>query len=315
MKNLLVIAILLLSVFFYSFSFQKEFSIDKLETPPGTIKMSSNLYIDRTEIRNLDYREFMYWTKRVFGINSNEYNSILPDTTVWTKLGKYYENFSDSYLRRPEFRNSSVVGISFSQAELFTKWRSDRVMEFFLIRDGIFKYNPSPTNDSFFTIEKYFNGKYGKVSDAEHLQYYPSYSLPDSITYLNVSSFSDSLNNYALSNYKNKEMINKMISFNYNKNIADKNDTLLYGKYPVRQIPEDFFTNRLFRSTYKYDLILDLKGNVAEITSMEGINFGGSYMDPATKNNFFEKNFLPNCYTGFRNICRYKKWGNKKNIN
>lgn len=315
MKNLLVITILLLSVFFYSFSFHKEFSIDRLASPPGTIKMSSNLYIDRTEVRNLDYCEFIHWTKKVFGINSNEYISILPDTTVWKTLGKQYEKLSKFYLNDPYFRNYPVVGISFSQAQKFTKWRSDRVMEFTLIRDGIFKHNPMPTKDSFFTIEKYFNGKYGKVGEIDQLQYYPSYSLPDSLTYLKALSFSDSLNNYTLLHFKKNEIITKIVGPFYNENIAYKNDTMRYGINPIRAVPLELFTNRLFRSNYKYDLILDLKGNVAEITSTEGINFGGSYMDSASKNELFEKNFLPNCYTGFRNICRYKKWINPQNFN
>jgi hypothetical protein len=40
--------------------------------------------MDETEVSNSHYREFEYWTKRVFGETyPQEVLSILPDTLVW----------------------------------------------------------------------------------------------------------------------------------------------------------------------------------------------------------------------------------------
>ena len=79
----------------------------------------------------------MSWTERVFGKTSEEFKSTLPDTSVW-KMKNYtcltmsvLENY---YLRHPMYRNYPLVGISQKQAIAFSKWRSDRVFEYILIK-------------------------------------------------------------------------------------------------------------------------------------------------------------------------------------
>jgi hypothetical protein len=307
MKQLYFLVVFSISILFLSFSKHKEFSINDLVTPPGTTKISDNLYMDQTEIRTLDYLEFLHWTRRVYGENSEDYKTILPDTSVWSALGKSYEKFSGSYLRNPAFRNYPIVGISFIQARQFCKWRSDRVMEFMLIRDGVFKHNPYPTKDSVFTIEKYVSGKYGKFSELKELQYYPEYSLPDSETFIKTLAFADSLNN-SFQNFKNKKETREMITPYFKEDVKGTNDTLLFGEIPLRPHSVNFYYHSLFR-TYINKLIIDLKGNAAELTSVEGIAFGGSYMDSSVfiDNKLFSKISGANCFTGFRNVCRYKK--------
>ncbi len=44
----------------------------------------SSFYMDETEVTNTDYREYLYWTNRVFGPNYPQvYVKALPDTLVW----------------------------------------------------------------------------------------------------------------------------------------------------------------------------------------------------------------------------------------
>ena len=66
---------------------------------PRTVTVSS-FYIDETEVRNVDYLEYLSWIKRMYGQTYPEvYNKALPDTLVWRdKLG-YNEPYVDQYLR------------------------------------------------------------------------------------------------------------------------------------------------------------------------------------------------------------------------
>lgn len=64
----------------------------------------SSFYIDETEVRNVDYLEYLYWLNRVYGATYPEvYKKALPDTLVWRdKLGNN-ETFVNNYLRHPSF--------------------------------------------------------------------------------------------------------------------------------------------------------------------------------------------------------------------
>ena len=92
-------------------------------TPPGTVKIGSHFFMDATEISNISWMEYMYWNESTFGKSSKEYLSSLPDTSVWD------EPFSSHYLSHPAYRDYPVVGVSWQQANSYSKWRSERVME------------------------------------------------------------------------------------------------------------------------------------------------------------------------------------------
>ena len=51
-----------------------------LETPPGCVWLHDSLLIDQTEVRNLDYIEFLYWLARH---DPALCKRMLPDTLVW----------------------------------------------------------------------------------------------------------------------------------------------------------------------------------------------------------------------------------------
>jgi hypothetical protein len=160
---------------------KNQVNLNTFENPPGTLKIADNLYFDQTEIRNIDYLEFLHWTKTVYGIQSIEYTSIYPDTSLWSQLNENYRTLDTNYLTHPIFRKLSVLGVSNQQAVKFAAWRSDRVMEFMLIRDGILKHKILQKGDSPFTIEKYFTGKYDNIKPSHDFQYYPQYMLLDSL--------------------------------------------------------------------------------------------------------------------------------------
>ena len=55
-------------------------------TPPGTVKVTDKFYFDKTEVSNVNWREYENWNMRTYGKNSDEYINSLPDTTVWVMI-------------------------------------------------------------------------------------------------------------------------------------------------------------------------------------------------------------------------------------
>jgi formylglycine-generating enzyme len=121
----------------------------------------------------------MYWMKRAYGVNSNEYKSILPDSNQWLKLNIDYSTLDTCYFKHKEFRGYPVIGVSNEQAKKYSKWRSDRVMSYMLVAHGIIKLK-TDIKDSLFTTEKYFAGNYYSIKPNSYFSIYPVYSLPDS---------------------------------------------------------------------------------------------------------------------------------------
>jgi sulfatase modifying factor 1 len=114
----------------------------KFETPPGGVWLHDNIFMDQTEVRNLDYLEFLWWTSRK---EPAKLKSITPDTAVWRDSSFYNEPYVQYYLRHPSYRDYPAVGISYEQAVAFCTWRSDRVNEFIYIRDHKIKWNADST--------------------------------------------------------------------------------------------------------------------------------------------------------------------------
>jgi sulfatase modifying factor 1 len=121
----------------------------------------SSFYMDQTEVRNLDYLEYLYWTGNVFGPNYPEIlKKALPDTLVWRDRLAYNEPYVEYYLRHPSYRDYPVVGINWLQASDFCNWRTDRVNELILIREGIINHTPLPTEADYFNTDQYLAGKW-----------------------------------------------------------------------------------------------------------------------------------------------------------
>jgi len=127
---------------------------------PRRVSVSS-FYMDQTEVRNLDYLEYIYWTTRVFGPNFYDVvKKALPDTLVWRDRLAFNEPYVEYYLRHPAYRDYPVVGINWLQASDFCAWRTDRVNEFIMIREGILDHTPTPTENDYFNTDQYLAGKW-----------------------------------------------------------------------------------------------------------------------------------------------------------
>jgi sulfatase modifying factor 1 len=121
----------------------------------------SSFYMDETEVNNTDYREYLYWINRVFSASYPEvWKKALPDTLVWRSKLAYNEPFVELYLRHPAYAFYPVVGINWLQATDYCAWRTDRVNESILIREGILQTNPNQVDEDNFNTDSYLAGQY-----------------------------------------------------------------------------------------------------------------------------------------------------------
>ena len=113
----------------------------------------SSFYMDETEVTNHFWLEYVTWRNKL----------------------AYNEPMVNYYLRHPAYRDYPVVGVSWLQATEFCKWRSDRVNEGILVREGLLVHNPdAQVDEEHFTTETYLSGQYQGERLREGL---PSYSI------------------------------------------------------------------------------------------------------------------------------------------
>ncbi len=100
-----------------------------------------SFYMDETEVTNLMYMEYLDWLKSVFPPSEenyrNIYNGAVPDTLVWRNRLGFNETMVMNYLRHPAYANYPVVGVNWIQAVEFSKWRTNRVNELILEKEGV----------------------------------------------------------------------------------------------------------------------------------------------------------------------------------
>ncbi len=123
-----------------------------------------SFYMDETEVTNFMYLEYLDWLKKVYPPTDENYKNIYegasPDTLVWRNRLGYNETMTNNYLRHPSYQEYPVVGVNWIQAVEFSNWRTQRVNEALLEKNGYLKKD-AKTNDvsaeSNFDTETYLN--------------------------------------------------------------------------------------------------------------------------------------------------------------
>jgi len=126
---------------------------------PRTVTVSS-FYMDETEVKNVDYREYLFWLRRVYVDYPEVHRRALPDTLVWRLPLGFNDPYVQYYFRHPSYNTYPVVGVSWLQANDFCLWRTDRVNEQILIRMGIQDPKLDQVNENNFNTEAYLAGLY-----------------------------------------------------------------------------------------------------------------------------------------------------------
>ena len=137
-----------------------------------------SFYMDETEVTNVMYLEYLDYLKAVYPPEvpkyANIYKGALPDTLVWRNRLGFNETMTNNYLRHPGYSEYPVVGVSWVQATQFAEWRTDRVNEIMLEREGYLspeaKYKALNSEvEGTFSTEAYLNrpeSVYGGEIDA-----------------------------------------------------------------------------------------------------------------------------------------------------
>ena len=123
----------------------------------------SSFYMDETEIKNVDYREYLYWLRRVYVDYPEVFRRSLPDTLVWRSPLGFNDPYVEYYFRHPTYNNYPVVGVSWVQANDYCIWRTDRANEQILINEGILNPDPNQLNSANFNTDAYLAGQYEGV--------------------------------------------------------------------------------------------------------------------------------------------------------
>lgn len=112
------VSLLIVLVCFKLLVFSQVNNFNNFIDPPGTNKLSDNLYLDKIEITNLSWLEFIIVLKQTD--TTSYYLKMLPDSTI----NKFdFEIYVDS----KKLENYPVTGISYDQALAYCKWRSEFV--------------------------------------------------------------------------------------------------------------------------------------------------------------------------------------------
>jgi gliding motility-associated lipoprotein GldJ len=121
-------------------------------------------YIDATEIRNVDYREYIHWLEKVYASYPEVARLALPDTLAWRKPLGYNESFVEFYFRFTSYNEYPVVAVSWVQANDYCTWRTDRVNELALINAGVLDFSVADQKDADnFNTDAYLAGEYTGV--------------------------------------------------------------------------------------------------------------------------------------------------------
>jgi gliding motility-associated lipoprotein GldJ len=121
----------------------------------------SSFYMDETEVTNLDWREYLYFLKRVYTTYPEVWRDALPDSLVWREELAFNEPFVETYFRHPSYDDYPVVGVSWDQVQNFCDWRSDRVNYMLLVNRGVLNPNTGDEKDGeTFNSKAYLVGQY-----------------------------------------------------------------------------------------------------------------------------------------------------------
>lgn len=91
----------------------------------------ANFYMDETEITNNDYREFLFDMKKK--VSADSLLKLEPSEDVWSSAMSFNDLYQSYYFRFPGFNFYPVAGVTWKQANVYAKWRTDYVQN--LVRE------------------------------------------------------------------------------------------------------------------------------------------------------------------------------------
>lgn len=298
----------------YGQSVEIDTSLFRLFTPPNTVHLYRNSYIDETEISNSHWLEYLYHVALDSGgVESQAYKNAIPDTICYAddiknQVGIFYTSTNPTeYFSSEFYRDYPVVGVTFSQVVQYCKWRSAIVNN--AIKRGAIEI---PEKLKEYTVEVEY-----RLPTIEEWEYAASGGLDLAIyPYGQIRPMKNHKyvkRKIKSSNYCMECLQNNYLNFNPNDYIY-RVEFQVVDEFYYKITDEPFYCrsdSTAFCPTivvyypengYK---IHNLVGNVCEMTSNEGIAKGGSFKDKLANFNV-KTNFTyskPEKWLGFRCFC------------
>lgn len=255
----------------------------KEKVPPGTVRLNDNLFIDKNEVANIHWREFMYWLESKKDSIGFENSKI--DSMVWINV-EGHGDYSSYYFRHPMFNYRPVVGVDYEQAVAFCNWRSDRVNELYSLKPEM---NPFPNKKYRYRLPTKFEWELaasGKLS----VDTFPFGAIS---TMVKRKSYEIQLPFFI----RKKE--NQYYSFRCNYSDLITNP---------KNMKDDLIAINDSYSPNSYNLY-HMIGNVSEMVSSKGIAKGGNFLLPldSCKIKMEQHYTKPEVWLGFRCVCEIIK--------
>ena len=131
------------------------------EDYPGRSIISS-FYISRYHETNGQYQMYLNYLKNYY--SESTYEAALPDTLFWKNIGLDHQESTflmKNYFRHSTFIDHPVLGLNAIQIKKYAKWKTDRLNEQILIREGLLIFNRYPEDSTeLFTTESYLSNQY-----------------------------------------------------------------------------------------------------------------------------------------------------------
>ncbi len=280
--------------------------------PPNGIKIKDNLYIDKTEIANIHWLEFMHY----LNLDSSKavYEAMLPDTTVWAAVSGLDSVWGGShYFRFPKSRYKPLVGVTREQAIKYNEWRSHAVNILFneKHRDILIENSIDSIIYEFRlpTAKEWEMAAYGSLSPTSFGMHDRPLEKRDLILNqldnLGVKSIlGDTVNLRTLRR--------KLKKYTQTERLALQ---VLPDSIPYFVTVRDLIPILIHNGPTNYLGLSHVVGNVAEMTTEPNRVKGGSWLNKIDDINLDKGRYWdekPNVWVGFRSICDVTIVGVKK---
>ncbi len=272
--------------------------------PPNCVRLSDSLAIDKTEIANIHWLEYLYYLKR--DSSDNDFKSAQLDSSAFPNYGSSPSKISN-YLHSPEFRYYPVTGVTYEQAVSYCKWRSAIVNDLLNESDFQIQYRYRlPTEKEWeFSASGGLDLKTYPFGIEEYLirptllekskKYYSHIKDTMSIT---LKQFKNIYNDFK--KRKQEAVFNVLHKFPLGIKYGTNGPIPIYEK---SNKTESASTNRQLKSN-KFGAT-DMVGNVSEMVAEKGIAKGGSWAHALENSQIIQRQYYkkPEAWLGFRCIC------------